>query len=143
MVQALGQAGEGLQHAVVGPVALALAAGAGRHDQVFLHVEVAEDAATFGHVGDALARDLEGGGARHGPALDEHATATGFDDAHERLEQGGLAHAVAAHQADGLALADGEVHAAQDVAGAVVGVQARGLNQRRGFHAWSSPRYAA
>ena len=58
--------------------------------------------------------------------------------ARKQLQQRGLAHAVAPHEADRLALAHGEVNAAQDVAGAVVGVQALGLNE--GAHACSSPR---
>jgi hypothetical protein len=58
------------------------------------------------------------------------------------LEQGALAHAVAAHQPDGFAALHGKVDAAQDVAGAVVAVEAGGADQQVGRcsgHQCSSP----
>ena len=58
--------------------------------------------------------------------------------AHEGADGGGLAHAVAAHQAHHLAGADGEVDAEQHLRLAVAGLEARDVEQRRAHAA--SPR---
>jgi hypothetical protein len=55
------------------------------------------------------------------------------------LDQRGLAHAVAPHEADGLALAHGEIDAVQDVADAVEGVQAAALRATDQSWSISSP----
>ncbi|KAG1249030.1 hypothetical protein G6F68_013554 [Rhizopus microsporus] len=49
-----------------------------------------------------------------------HLALRAFYLAHQAADQGGLAHAVTAHQPDGFARCDVHVHAAQHVAGAVV-----------------------
>ena len=54
----------------------------------------------------------------------------GMDEAHDGLERRALADAVAAQQADDLALADVERDAVQDVALAVVGVQVLDRDER-------------
>ena len=130
MVQAFGQAWEGFQHTFIGPVALAACARTGCHLEVLDHSQVAEDAPAFGHVGDAQLRHFKGWAAVHGLALDLHAAALRRHDAHDGLEQGAFAHAVAAHEADGFATGHGKVDATQDVAGAVIGVQALGVDQQ-------------
>ena len=57
---------------------------------------------------------------------------------HEGADRGGLAHAVAAHQAHHLARTDGEVDAEQHLRLAVAGLQPRDVEQRRAHAA--SPR---
>src|ERR1700731_893230 len=49
------------------------------------------------------------------------------EEADERLEQSGLAHAVAPHHRDGLVFAQLEAHVADDVAFAVIDVEVVGL----------------
>jgi hypothetical protein len=101
--QALFQAREGLQHALVGPVALAARAGAGGHFQVLDHAQVAEDAAALGHVGHAELGDLVRRAPGHGLPITSTPPRAGLDQAHDGFQQRALAHAVAAHQADGFA----------------------------------------
>ena len=60
------------------------------------------------------------------------------EQAHEGADGGGLAHAVAAHQAHHLAGADGEVDAVEHLLLAVAGLESRDVEQRRA-HA-DSPR---
>ena len=130
VAQAFFEAREGLEHTLVGPVALALGAGARCHLQVFHHAQVAENATALGHVGDAQLRHFKRGAAIHALALDVHRARARRHDAHEGFEQGAFAHAVAAHEANRLASADRKVHATQDVARAVIGVQVLGLDQQ-------------
>ena len=56
---------------------------------------------------------------------------TGAHLAHDRLDGGRAARAVASEQADDLARADAERHALQDVALAVIGVQVVDLKHRQ------------
>jgi hypothetical protein len=78
--------------------------------------------------------------ARDRGAIEGDAARARRHEAHERANQGRLAHAVAAEHADDRAGGDVEVDAEQDLARAVAGTQAADLEQRRDRHACSSPR---
>jgi hypothetical protein len=95
-----------------------------RHHEVLAHAQVGEDAAPFRHVGDAGAGDGVRLVLRHVAAAHAHGALLRPHQAEHGFQQRGLAHAVAAHQAERLAARDGEVDAVQDVADAVEAVQA-------------------
>ena len=69
-------------------------------------------------------------------ALELDRAASRGQQAHDRVDGGRLAHAVAAHQGDDLAGVDGEVHAEQRLARAVEAFEAADPQH----HAVSSPR---
>ncbi len=69
-------------------------------------------------------RPIEGGLAEHVFAFDLDCACARRHDAHDGFEQGAFAHAIAPHEANGLAALHGEINAAQDVALAVIGVDA-------------------
>jgi hypothetical protein len=94
-----------------------------RQQQVFPHVEAGEDAAFLRAEGNAEPRDAVGGSPRDVLAVELHRTGALADDAHHRLQRGGLAGAVAAEQRDHLAFVHVEIHAVQDVRFAVPGLQ--------------------
>ena len=127
VVDALAQPREGRHDALEVPFLAAIHAGARGHDQVLAHRQVGEDAAPFRHVGDAGAGDGVRRGLRHVAATHLDAALAWPHQAEHGFQQRGLAHAVAAHQADGLAAMHGEVDAMQDVADAVEAVQAVGF----------------
>src|ERR1700731_2872359 len=60
-------------------------------------------------------------------SVEGHGAAARREEADERLEQSGLAHAVAPHHRDGLVFAQLEAHVADDVAFAVIDVEVVGL----------------
>ena len=101
VAEPLGEPREGRQHALEGPVALAVDAGARAHHEVLAHRQVREDAAAFGHVADAAAAPSSRapGRSRRGRASRTRPTA-GAHIAHQRADQRRLAHAVAAEQAE-------------------------------------------
>src|SRR5205823_5483021 len=74
-------------------------------------------------------------------AIDAHFTRSWRGQTEHAADGGGLPHAVAAHQGDGLAGPDGEGDPMQDMARAVEGVQIGRLQERA--HGISSPRYAS
>ncbi len=94
-----------------------------RQQQILLDREAGEDAALLRAPGDAAPRDVVGGEADELLPAEHDRAAPLRDDAHDRLQGGGLADAVAPQQRHHLALGDGEVHAVQDVRLAVPGVQ--------------------
>ena len=122
-----------------GRVVLAAGAGTRSHLEVFHHAQIAKNATALGHIGNAELGNLVRGASRHGLAANLYAACARFDQAHDAFEQGAFAHTVAPHQTDGFGAGHGEVNAAQDVAGAVVGVNALGIDQQVA-HACSSPR---
>ena len=79
-----------------------------------------------------------GGAPAIGAALEADLAGLDGQQAHEGADRGGLAHAVAAHQAHNLARADGEVDAEQHLRFAVAGLQPRDVEQGRAHAA--SPR---
>jgi hypothetical protein len=90
--------------------------------QVLLDRQRGEDLAVLGDVADAGVGDLVG--AQPGDALPlEQDLADGLDQPHDGLARGGAAHAVPAEQAHDLTGPHLEVHALQDVALAVEGVE--------------------
>ncbi len=135
MRKPLGQARKGGHHAVEGPGAAAVDARALAHHEVLAHREVREDAAAFGHIADAQARHFLGRPAGHGAAVDLHFARGRTHVAHHAADERGLAHAVAPEQAHRRGGRYAGMHAAQDVAVAVVGVEIADDE-----HQWSSPR---
>jgi hypothetical protein len=105
-------------------------------DQVLLDREIGKDLAALRHIGDAEIADLE----RSAPddlMLPKTDPPGGNPDvAHDRPQQGGLAHAVAAHQRDGLALGDREVEPAQHLAARLIA----GAQPGNGQHGAAWPR---
>ena len=92
------------------------------HGQVLPHREARKDAALLRHEAEAEPRD--GVGRQRGDVAVAVADAAGprLQIAHDGEDGRGLAGAVAAEQADDLALPHGQRDAVQDVAVAVVGV---------------------
>jgi hypothetical protein len=99
------------------------------HAQVVFHRQAAEDLAALRHVADAGAHAFVGRGLGDVGAAQHHAPGLHRHHAHQALQQRGLAHAVAAQHHGDLAHARLEAHVAQDVAAAVVLVQAFDLQQ--------------
>ena len=71
--------------------------------QILVDGEVGEDAPVLRHVAEAEPRDAEGGRPAMSCAVEAHAPPRSADQAHDGLQRGGLAGAVAAHQRDDLA----------------------------------------
>src|SRR5258708_24027286 len=111
------------------------AAPPGGGDEVFADGEVGEDLAAFGHQADARLRDAVGGQAADPLAIKGDHTRLRRGDAHDRFDGRGLAHAVAAEQADELRGADFERDAEEHLASAI-----RGLHLAQLEHQASSPR---
>ena len=130
---ALGEAGEELLDAGLGP-----GAGAGGGGEVLLDGERREAAAALGDEADAEAGDAVDGEAAGGVAGEGDRAVARAEERGDGADGGGLAHAVAAHEGDDLALGDVEVDAEEGLAGAVEGGDAFEVEERR--HAASSPR---
>jgi hypothetical protein len=90
--------------------------------QVFHDAEQAEDAAVFGHVGDAQVSEPVGRQPRDLPAVEAYAALGGADEPHDGLERRALAHAVATQQPHDLPGSHLEGNPVEDVRLAVVGV---------------------
>ena len=103
--------------------------------QVLPHRQAGKDVAMLGHVAEPEMRDLVARQARDIAALEQD-RALRRHFAHDGLDGGGAADAVAAEQADHLAGVDMHIDALQDVALAVIGVQIADLQHQ----AASSPR---
>ncbi len=129
MAEPFAQAWEGVQHPLVGPVLLTANAGASGHHQVFMDTQVAKNTAAFGHISHALIGDGIRCFSVYGLALKHDGATAGFDQTGDAFQQGGLAHAIATHQAHCLAPLNLEVQVAQDMAGTVIGVEAADLEQ--------------
>ena len=90
--------------------------------QILLDGQRRKDGAILGDIADAPVRDLERLEAGDGFVLEDD-RAVRRHVAHDRLQRGRAADAVAAENADDLAVADVKRDAAQDVALAVIGMQ--------------------
>ena len=90
------------------------------HAQVLFHREPAEDLAALRHEADAGARALVRRRILDGLAVELDAAGLDGHQAHQRLEQRGLADAVAPQQHRDLAAMRLQAHVAQDVRAAVV-----------------------
>ena len=126
---ALLEAGKQLVDSLDGPRPAAFE----RHLEVFLDAEVGENAPAFGHVTDAEGCDAKGRRARGILAEDRNLAFARRRQAHQASQRRGLARAVASEQRGDLALGNLQADAMQDVALAVIGVQAFGC--QRGGHA--------
>ena len=124
--------GEAREELVDGVGRPALAARAlGQHPQVLIDRQRREEPAALRDVGDARARDRLGLLLRQVDAVERDGAAGGAHQAHQRRAQGGLAHAVAADDADGLD-AHRERHTVEHLRRAVPGGQAGDLEDRLG-----------
>ena len=109
------------------------ARGRGR-DQVFLDGERRKDLPALGHEPETRLRDPVGRQADERQVVEDRAAAGGGQQAHDGLNGGGLAHAVAAQQGHHLAGADPESDVEQHLRGAV-----RGLQMLHGKHRALTP----
>src|SRR6266702_5139676 len=94
-----------------------------RQQQVLPHVETGENSAFLRTERDAHARDLVGGRADDLLVVELDRAGALADDAHDRLQRGRLAGAVAPEQRDDLARVHVEIYPVQDVGLAVPGFQ--------------------
>ena len=95
--------------------------------------EGGENAAVFRHEADAAPRDLERTQPRNIFTAEAHRPAAPRQQRHQRLQGGGLAGAVAAHQRDHFAAADLKREVEQDARRAVPGVEAFDLQHGVGY----------
>ena len=98
-------------------------AGGEAHLEVLLHGEAREDLTPLGHVADTGAHAVVAGGLGDVVSIQCNAAGGRGDEAHQRLEQGRLADAVAPEQRGHLAHRHLEAEVAQDVGTAVVLVE--------------------
>ena len=91
--------------------------------QVFLNRQLGKDLAPLGHVTDTQPRPQLGRATRQLQVLKPQAARGGRQDAHDGLQQGGLAHPVTSHQAGARAGRNGEADIPQDVTLAVILVE--------------------
>ena len=145
MRQSFLEPGKSFEHALVSPFAPTVGSGSRRHDQVFLDREIGENGAAFGNVGDALARGQVGSSPRHVLSVDHDFAPPRRHLPDQSANQRGFAHAVSAHQPNGLTCAQGEIDTAQNMTGAKVGVEITCFDDWRFSHnnSASLPRYAA
>ncbi len=92
--------------------------------QVFLDRQLRKNLAPLRHVADAEPRALLGRQLEQIGAVERDAAGRRRQQAHDALEQRGLAHAVAAHQARARARGHGEIDIPQRVAAAVELIEA-------------------
>src|SRR5688572_8148458 len=102
------------------------------HQQVLFHREAREDLAPLRHVAQAGARTLVGFRLHQVELVEPDAAAARRHEAHQGLEQRGLAHTVATEQRGHLARRKLEAHVAQDVAAAVVLVESLNDHWKKG-----------
>src|SRR6185503_13499698 len=102
-----------------------------RQEQVLLNAEAGEDAALLRAEGDAGARNAIRRQAYELAALEAHRSGAIADDAHDRLERGRLAGAVAPEQRHDLAFTHVEIDAVEDMGLAVPGFELVDRKQRR------------
>src|SRR5215467_14702358 len=105
----LAEPGEVLVDTIDAPAARAL----GAHEEIFRHREIAEDAPVLWHPADAEPADLVRQERVERLPVEGDGAARHLDKAHDGLEGGGLARAVAPEQRDDLALARLERHAVE------------------------------
>ena len=90
-----------------------------RGDQLFADRQVGKDLAALGDQGQAQPCHGVGRQADQRATLENHGASAGRQQAHDRAQGRGFAHAVASHQGDDLAGADFEVDPEEHLAGAV------------------------
>ena len=101
-------------------------AGIGADAQVFVGGEIEKSAAAVGHVRNSQPRNRLGGQGLDRPPIEAHRPLSPHHAAHG-AQQRGLAGTVGAEDSRDAILLDGESHAAQNVGGAVTGVQTGNL----------------
>ena len=117
-----------------GPGVRGLVAVGGGCRQVFPHRQGGEHLAAFGRQADAGAGHAMGRETVDGGAVEQDAPGGDRDDAHDRMDGRRLAHAVAPHESCEFPRVDDKVDAEQGLAGAVEGLDAVQLEQRRVSH---------
>src|SRR5262249_49312990 len=100
--------------------------------EIFHDCEQPKDAAILPDVADAQSRELVRRQTGDLAAGEQHLAPIGMDQAHDGLERGALADAVAAEEPYDLPSVDVERHPMQDVALAVIGVDV--LHSDEGLH---------
>ena len=100
--------------------------------EVLGHRQVGEDAPVLGHVAEPEPGDLVRRAPVDARAFEANLARARLDEAHQRLERGRLAGAVAAEEGDDFAPVDREVEAEQDLRPAVAGAQAARFKHRQG-----------
>src|SRR5579883_352577 len=108
-----------------------------RQQKVLAHVEACEDAALLRAEGNAEPRDPVGGRLDQLVAIEAHRACALADHAHDRLQRGGLAGAIAPKQRHHLAGIHIEIDAVKDVGFAVPGLEIgnrQDLAAGRGLH---------
>ena len=117
LLQALAQAREAAQHDIHLQDAVWVVVAA--DEQVLAHGHVGEDHFALGHKHGRVADAPPGGLASREPATDEHRARPRLQQPDNGFEQGGLARAVRAEQADDLPGADVQARAVDDLKAAV------------------------
>jgi len=117
LLEALAEAWKPVQHGLQVPDAVGVMVAA--DDQVLADGHIGKDHLAFGHqhrrVADAAPGRLAGGG----PPVNEHLARPGWQQADDRLEQGGLAGAIGPEQADDLAVANVQAGAVNHLEAAI------------------------
>src|SRR3989441_5098301 len=131
--------GEDGEDRPVGSGGRGLLAEPGGDLEVLLDGEIGKDAAILGRVADAHARPLVGRTPRDLLALEAHDAAARWQEPHDRIDGGRLAGAVATHETDRLAGADGQRDRSEDLGGAAIGLDPLQLEHRCGRSHLSSP----
>ncbi len=106
--------------------------------QIVLDGVVGEHLPVFRHITDAGPCNGMGRSASHVDAADQHLAAGRRHDAHDRLQRGRFAGAIAPEQRDGLRLTHLQIDAEQDLALAVENIEAF-RNDRIGAHGPTAP----
>src|SRR5690606_16982410 len=144
VARALAQARKQLQHPVHGPgLPDAGVANRAKRGKVLAHGKVGKALPPFGHDGQAGARDAVGGPAADIASGELYGAGAQWQLAEQRAQQGSLAHAIAAQQADHLPGAHLQIDTEQHLAGAIAALHAlHRQHVARSVEVASSPKYA-
>ena len=113
-----------------------------RHLEIFFDRQIRKDAAAFRNIADAEIGDPVRRPVRGGMAENAHRAVARMGQTDQAAQRRRFAGAVAAEQCDDLALPHLQADAVQDVALAVIGVEAFRL-EHDAAHAATFPKYAA
>ena len=130
-IRHLAQVRKHAEQLVRGPLRRALARRLPSHFQIFQHAEPGVHAPVLRYIPQPLARDPVWLAPLQRRAAKFHLAFDAFQQAHHRLEGGGFAGAVAAHQRHHFAAPHFEVHVVQYFCAPVPGAQLPHFEQRR------------